>query len=81
MSMIDREWKKQIPTYTTVRSISKIINDEKELKVYALNGEVLPFDGWVALIVNLMKNENLYLSITVPFLVSTLVLERQLLGF
>lgn len=46
-----------------------------------MKGEVLPFDGWVALTVNLKGNENPNLSITVPFLVSSLVLERPLLGF
>lgn len=45
-----------------------------------MNGDVLPFNGWGALTVYLMGNENPNLSITVPFLVSTLVLERPLLG-
>lgn len=59
----------------------EIIDDEEELKIYAVNGDVLPFDGWVALTVNLMGNEDPSLSITVPFLVTNLVLERPLLGF
>ncbi len=49
--------------------------------MYAVNGDSLPFDGWVALTVNLMGNEDPNLSITVPFLVSSLALERPLLGF
>ncbi|ROL50013.1 hypothetical protein DPX16_5772 [Anabarilius grahami] len=55
--------------------------EEDELRVYVVNGDVLPFDGWVALTVNLMGNEDSNLSITVPFLVSSLALERPLLGF
>ncbi len=49
--------------------------------MYAVNGDSLPFDGWVAFTVNLMGNEDPNLSITVPFLVSSLALERPLLGF
>lgn len=59
----------------------EIIDDEEELKIYAVNGDVLPFDGWVALTVNLMGNEDPSLSIAVPFLLTSLVLERPLLGF
>lgn len=46
-----------------------------------MNGDVLPFDGWVALTVSLMGNENPNLSITVSFLVSITVLGRPLLDF
>lgn len=81
VSMIDRDWKSKYLPDTPVRPLSDIIGDEEELKVYAVNGDVLPFDGWVALTVNLMGNENPKLSITVPFLVSSLALERPLLGF
>ncbi|KAJ7986951.1 hypothetical protein DPEC_G00333700 [Dallia pectoralis] len=79
--MIDRDWKSKYLPDTSVRPLSDIIGDEDELRVYAVNGDVLPFDGWVALTVNLMGNEDPSLSITVPFLVSSLALERPLLGF
>lgn len=81
VSMIDRDWKSKYLPDTPVRALSDIIGDEDELRVYAVNGDVLPFDGWVALTVNLMGNEDPNLSITVPFLVSSLALERPLLGF
>lgn len=81
VSMIDRVWKNRYLPGIPVRPLNEIINDEEELKVYAVNGAVLPFDGWVALTVNLKGNENPNLSITVPFLVSSLDLERPLLGF
>ncbi|KAI3369399.1 hypothetical protein L3Q82_007472 [Scortum barcoo] len=81
VSMIDRDWKSKYLPDTTVRSLSEIIDNEEELKIYAVNGDIVLFDGWVALIVNLQGNEDPSLSITVPFLVSSLVLERPLLGF
>lgn len=81
VSMIDRDWKSKYLPDTPVRPLSDIIGDEDELRVYAVNGDILPFDGWVALTVNLMGNEDPNLSVTVPFLVSSLALERPLLGF
>lgn len=81
VSMIDRDWNSKYLPDTPVRPLSDIIGDKDELRVYAANGDVLPFDGWVALKVNLMGNEDPNLSITVPFLVSSLALERPLLGF
>lgn len=81
VSMIDRDWKSKYLPDTPVRPLSDMIGDEEEFKVYAVNGDALPFDGWVSLTVNLVGNENPSLSITVPFLVSSLALQRPLLGF
>jgi hypothetical protein len=49
--------------------------------VYAVNGDLIPFDGWVTVTVNLPGNEDPSLSINFAFLVSSLPLERPLLGF
>ena len=73
--------KKKHPPDTTVRPLSKIFDFEQEIKIYAVNGENLPFDGKVAFTVSFMGNENPNLSINVPFLVGSLALERPLLGF
>lgn len=81
VSMIDRNWKGKYLPDTPVRPLTDIIGDEDELRVYAVNGDALPCDDWVALTVNLMGNVDPNLSITVPFLVSSLALERPLLGF
>lgn len=81
VSMIDREWKNKYLPDIPIRPLSEIIEGEEELKVCAVNGDILPFDGWVAITVNLIGNENPGFSITVPFLVSSLALERPLLGF
>ncbi|KAJ3606048.1 hypothetical protein NHX12_028091 [Muraenolepis orangiensis] len=61
--------------------MSEIIEDLNELKVYAVNGELIPFDGWVAIMTNLPGNEEPSLSISVPFLVTSLAMERPLVGF
>lgn len=51
------------------------------LEVYAVNGELIPFDFWIIITVNLPGNENPDLSISVPFLVSSLPLKMPLIGF
>ncbi len=53
----------------------------KPLHVLAVNGDVLPFDGWVEATVNLPGNSDPQLAIQVPFLVGKMALERPLLGF
>uniref|UniRef100_A0AAQ6IVH8 Gypsy retrotransposon integrase-like protein 1 n=1 Tax=Anabas testudineus TaxID=64144 RepID=A0AAQ6IVH8_ANATE len=79
--MIDRDWKNKYLPYSRVRSLNEIIDNEDELRIYAVNGETLPFDGWVEIKVNLIGNEDPNLSVTVPFLISSCALERPLLGF
>ncbi len=51
------------------------------LKVSAINGEIIPFSGWVEATVSLPGHDGTLYSIQVPFLVSQLQLERPLLGF
>lgn len=80
VSMIDRDWKNKYIPDTPVRPLEEIIGEDEVLDIFAVNGEVLPFDGWVALMVNLEGNEDPDLTITVPFLVSSVALERPLLG-
>lgn len=57
------------------------MEDEKQLDVYAVDGELIPFEGWVVIILNLPGNEDPNLSINVPFLVSPIPLEMQLISF
>ncbi|KAJ3606050.1 hypothetical protein NHX12_028093 [Muraenolepis orangiensis] len=56
--------------------MSEIIEDLNELKVYAVNGELIPFDGWVAIMTNLPGNR-----VFPSFLVTSLAMERPLVGF
>ena len=79
--MINRAWKDQYLPDLDIHPVSEIIEEIEELKVFAVNGDLVPFDGWVAIKINLPGNEDPSLSISVPFLVSTLPLERPLLGF
>lgn len=77
VSLIDRDWKRKYLPDTPVRPLSDIISDGDELRVYAVNGDLLPFDGWVALTVNLMGNEETNLSITVSFLISEEMIQER----
>lgn len=43
--------------------------------------ELIPFEGWVIITVNLPGNEDPNLSVNVPFLVSPFPLEMPLTGF
>ncbi len=81
VSMIDRIWKdKYLPT-VEVRPLVELMGMTEKLEVYAINGDLIPFDGWAVITVNLQGNDNPNLSINVPFLVSHIPIERPLLGF
>lgn len=56
-------------------------DDIDKLKVFAINVELIPFDGWVPIMTNLPGNEDPSLAISVPFLVTSLSMERPLIGF
>lgn len=53
VSMVDRDWKNKYIPDTPVMPLNEIIGEDEELEVFAVNGEALPFDGCVALTVNL----------------------------
>ena len=78
VSIIDRAWAGvHIPNYP-VRSLQELL--ETDLKVYAANGQAIPYDGWVELTVNLAGNEDPNLIVQAPFLVSRCPLPQPLLG-
>lgn len=84
VSLIDRAWRSKYIPDVSVRPISElmeIMNYEKVPKILAVNGECLPFDGWVILTVNLPDNDDPELSMNVPFLVSSVPLDTPLIGF
>lgn len=78
--MIDRNWKKKYLPDAPVRPLSEIFDNE-ELEIQAVNGGVLPFDGWVLIAVSFAGKSALSQSIMVPFLISGITLERPILGF
>lgn len=84
VSLIDRAWKNKYIPDVNVRPIAELIeltDYGKVPKIYAVNGESLPFDGWVVLTVNLPGNEDPELSMNVPFLISSVPLDTPLIGF
>ncbi|RXN12736.1 Retrovirus-related Pol poly from transposon [Labeo rohita] len=47
VSIIDQDWrKKYLPTHD-VRPLSEIVGPSAGLEVFAINGEAIPFSGWV----------------------------------
>lgn len=76
VSIVSRAWKEEYLTDLSIHSVSEILGEE-ELKVIAANGSLIPYDGWVAITVNLPGN----LSISVPFLISSYPMDRPLIGF
>lgn len=82
--LIDRAWKNKYIPDVNVRPIAELIeltDYGKVPKIYAVNGESLPFDGWVILTVNLPGKEDPELSMNVPFLFSSVPLYTPLIGF
>lgn len=80
VSIIDCNWKSKYLPDQVLRPLSDIVNGG-DFSVSAVNGELLPFEGWVELTVNLPGNDDPNLTIQVPFLVGKMPLERPLLGF
>lgn len=81
VSMIDWAWKDKNLPDVDVRPLAELIGSADRLEVCAVNGDIIPFDGWTVITVNLPGNDDPNMSIPVPFLVSRLQIERPLLGF
>lgn len=64
-----------------MRPLSEIIEEMDELKVCAVNGEAIPFDGLIPIMINLPGGEDPSLSISTPVLISTLPMDKPLIGF
>lgn len=63
-----------------VRPLAELIG-QQALNVLAVNGQSLPYDGWVGAMVTLPDNSDPNLSIQVPFLVSSVPMDLPLIGF
>lgn len=80
VSIIDRCWKQKFLPQQEVHPLSELLGD-RALDLTAANGELIPYDGWTELTFNLPDNDNPNLTIRVPFLVSSVSLDRPILGF
>ncbi len=81
VSMIDKSWKEKYLPDAPIRPLSEIFDEREELEVHAVNGDILPFDGWVLIAVSFRGNGVLSQSIMVPFLICSIPLAQPLLGF
>lgn len=81
VSIIDEDWRKKYLPTRDVQPLSEIVGPSAGLEVFAINGEIIPFSGWVEATVSLPGHDGTRYSVQVPFLVSQLQLERPLLGF
>lgn len=81
VSIISRDWKdKYLPDFV-MWPLSEIVEEKDELKVCAVNGESIPFKGWLAIMINLDGSEDTNLSISTLVLVSNMSMDKPLIGF
>ncbi|KAI3360582.1 hypothetical protein L3Q82_002451 [Scortum barcoo] len=80
VSILDRQWVKTYLPDHKLRPLAELMGP-KALNVLAVNGEPLPYDGWMEVMVSLPHNSDPNLVIQVPFLVSSMPLVRPLIGF
>lgn len=63
-----------------MRALDELLDEGESFRLYAANGQSIPYDGWVELMVNLPGNDNPALAVQVPFLVSQLPLPQPIIG-
>ncbi|XP_051793415.1 uncharacterized protein b3gat1b isoform X1 [Acanthochromis polyacanthus] len=80
VSILERQWVKTYLPDHKVRPLTELLG-QQALNVLAVNGQSLPYDGWVAARVTLPDNSDPDLSIQVPFLVSSVPIDLPLIGF
>lgn len=51
VSMVSCAWRDR---YLNIQPLSEIVEEMDELKVYAVNGEPIPFKGWVPIVISLL---------------------------
>ena len=64
-----------------VREIKEFLGNESQLKLVTANGSTMPYKGWVELNFRLLKTNENYDSITVPFLVTQERIDTPIIGF
>ncbi|XP_072562291.1 uncharacterized protein [Paramormyrops kingsleyae] len=75
-----QKWVKTYLPDHELRPLAELIG-QKDLSVLTANGTVLPYEGWVGAMVSLPNSSDPNMVIQVPFLVSSVPLNRPLIGF
>ena len=75
--IIDKKWADTYIPHHTVRPLRERV--DVDLDVYGVTGHAIPYDGWVALTVNLTGSDDPNLTIPAPFLASQLSMPQTLL--
>lgn len=65
VSIIDYTWKSRYLPEQVLRPLCEIVG-RGDFSVSAVNGDPLPFEGWIELTVNLPGNDDTNLTITFP---------------
>lgn len=63
-----------------MRPLDELLEEGESFRLYAANGQSIPYNGWVELMVNLPGNDDPALAVQVPFLVSQLPLPQPRIG-
>ena len=77
VSIVSRDFMKRNFPHVNLRSISDLL-DDSDLVVTAVNGESIPFEGWVEMIFELKKD---CAPLAVPFVISQGELNIPLIGY
>ena len=64
-----------------VREVKEFLGNESQLNLVTANGSTMPYKGWVELNFRLLKANENYDSITVPFLVTQERIDTPIIGF
>lgn len=80
VSLLDHQWLKTYLPDHKLQPLAELIG-QKALSVLAVNGQPLPYDGWVGVMVSLPDNSDPNLMILVPFLGSSVPMDCPLIGF
>lgn len=79
VSLVAHAWLDRYLPGQPIRPLTELIDGDLDVK--AVTGDIVPYDGWVEMVVNLEGNDDPDKSIRVPFLVSRLEIERPIVGF
>ncbi len=80
VSMVGKIWAEKFLPNVSIKPIEDLLSDT-QFHITAANGTVIPFVGWIEVLLELKSNGNEDLAIHVPMLVSNCCNDNPLLGF